>query len=296
MDGLWSALRGFTSHHPIWERDRSYLGLPARPLVIGHRGWGGRYPENTLLSLTEAAGLGVDAIEIDVMPTLDGELVLSHEEYLEYQTDGRGRVLDHSLRELRKLDAGFRFSPDGGQTFPYRGAGLKMVSLEEAITALPDSVLYLDLKSDEPRFIRALLRVIREFRCERRVLLCSFYPRAIAQVRRLRPDLSTAADPSEIQRLFALSKLGIDSLLGRRTSCAVHLPERRHGLHVLNDKLMRTAKSIGLGVIAWTINDPADIERLLDFGVDGMMSDHPDRVLDVFSRRGLTTLDLSRPA
>jgi glycerophosphoryl diester phosphodiesterase len=65
---------------------------------------------------------------------------------------------------------------------------------------------------------------------------------------------------------------------------------------VLNDKLLRTAKSIGLGVIAWTINEPPDIERLLDFGVDGMMSDHPDRVLDVFSRRGLTTLGLSDPA
>lgn len=269
-----------------WTHHRQALRLPSRPLLIGHRGWGGRYPENTLPSLLAARDFGVDAIEIDLMPTRDGEIVLSHEPLLHHQSNGHGPIAQHTLGELQRLDAGYRFSPDG-QHFPYRGAGIRLLSLPEALDALPHTRLYLDLKSDEPRFIHSVLAAINRFGLQSRAILCSFYPNAIREVRRLQPHLATAADRSEVTRLFTASLLRLHRWVSPRVSCAIHVPERRHGIQVLNERLRDLARSLDLGLIVWTVNCPHDAERLLDFGIDGLMTDHPDRIAPVFARRAL---------
>lgn len=166
-----------------WTHHRQALRLPARPLLIGHRGWGGRYPENTLPSLLAARDFGVDAIEIDLMPTRDGEIVLSHEPLLHHQTNGQGPISRFTLSQLQKLDAGYRFSSDG-KHFPYRDNGIRLLSLSEALAALPHTRLYLDLKSDDPRFIRSVLAAVARSGLESRAILCSFFPNAIRAVRR----------------------------------------------------------------------------------------------------------------
>ncbi|HDH09983.1 MAG TPA: glycerophosphodiester phosphodiesterase, partial [Chloroflexi bacterium] len=110
----------FATAHP--RPDKPYL-TSDRPLVMAHRG-AGLAPENTLVAFQKALDLGADVLELDVHATKDGEIVVIHDETVDRTTDGRGAVKDFTLEELKRLDAGYHFTPDGGVTYPYRGRGI----------------------------------------------------------------------------------------------------------------------------------------------------------------------------
>ena len=126
-----------------------YFDVP-RPTILGHRGAAGEAPENTLESFRLGLAQGADIIESDVHVTRDGVPVLIHDEAVDRTTDGCGRVAELDWDELQRLDAGYRFSPDGGSSFPFRGRGLRVPALEEAFRELPDVRLNLELKEGAP--------------------------------------------------------------------------------------------------------------------------------------------------
>src|SRR5262245_23831875 len=127
-----------------------------RPLAIGHRGCAGEVPENTIASFARAVADGAVVIETDVHLTRDGVPVLIHDDEVARVTDGRGAVRDLDYAEIRALDAGFQFrAPDGGT--PFRGAGLRIPSLVEALGALPGVRFNLELKEDRPGFCERVL-------------------------------------------------------------------------------------------------------------------------------------------
>ncbi len=271
----------------LWQGELRYLGLPNRPLLIAHRGWAGRFPENTLVGIALAARLRVDAIEIDVQETSDGELVVSHEDRLERFTDGHGTLHDWTEYELRQLDAAFWFTRDQGRTYPWRGRRIRIPTLETIVRQVDGPVFYLDLKTDSAAALDRLLELVQRYRLARRVVLCSFSPSAIDYVRGKRPDLVIAADAREVQRMFAIAKLGLERRIKPRTTSAWHVPEKRHGLRILSPELMRAARHLGVGVVVWTVNRMTDMNRLLDLGVNGLMTDYPERLRWVMQQRGL---------
>jgi len=264
--------------------DRAFFApFPDGPLVMAHRGGKGLWPENTLYAFARAADLGVDVLEMDVHSTADGVLVVMHDDTVDRTTEGTGPVHGFSLAALQALDAGYRWSPDDGQTFPYRGQGIKVPTLEEVLVALPAVPLNVEIKQAEPSLAEPLCRLLRAHQATDRVLVASFDNHEIAAFRRACPEVATAAGQNEVIALFALGKLSLDAVYSP-ASQAVQVPEYRSGLHVLTPAFVRAAHRRNLQVHAWTINDVADMQRLLDLGVDGIITDHPDRLLSLLGR------------
>jgi glycerophosphoryl diester phosphodiesterase len=266
------------AEHAYFKQD-----APGRPLVIAHRGGAGLWPENTLHAFEQAAALGVDVIETDVRATADGELVVIHDETLGRTTDGAGRVGALTLAELKRLDAGYRWSPDGGRSFPLRGRGLTVPTLREVFTALPAMRFNIEPKQSEPSIVAPLCRLIREHGMTSRVMVAAFRGNVMEQFRRECPEVATSASTAEVAGFLALQRSGLAGSYGPQMQ-ALQVPERAGALLVLTGDFVKAAHARNLRVHAWTVNAEGDMRRLIALGIDGVMTDYPDRLLRVLGR------------
>jgi glycerophosphoryl diester phosphodiesterase len=254
-----------------------------RPLVIAHRGGAGLWPENTLYAFERAAASGVDVIETDVRATKDAELVVFHDERAERTTDGSGPVGALTLAELKRLDAAYRFSTDGGRSFPLRGQGVTVPTLREVFTSLPNMRFNIEPKQGTPSLAAPLCRLIREHGMADRVLVASFSGTTIQEFRRECPEVATSASTGEATSFFALHEAGLAASYSPAMQ-ALQVPERAGALRVLTRDFVEAAHGRGLRVHAWTIDDEGEMRRLLEMGVDGVMTDFPDRLMRVLGR------------
>lgn len=266
------------AEHPYFSQDTA-----GRPLVIAHRGGAGLWPENTLHAFERAAALGVDVIETDVRATADGELVVIHDPTLGRTTDGAGRVGQLTLAELKRLDAGYRWSPDGGKSFPLRGRGLTVPTLREVFDALPHMRFNIEPKQAEPPVVAPLCRLIRERGMTSRVMVAAFASDTMERFRRECPEVATSASTAEAVGFLALQRAGLAGTYGPQMR-ALQVPERAGSLGVLSREFVASAHARNLRVHAWTVNAEDDMRRLLDLGVDGIMTDYPDRLLKLLGR------------
>lgn len=251
------------------------------PLVIAHRG-GDRRPENTLASFRYAAALGADWVELDVHRIADGALVVLHDETVDRTTDGSGDVHAMTLEQVKALDAGYRWTPDGGRTYPYRGRGLRIPTLEEVLAALPRQRLLIELKDDDPRLAEDVARTLREHGATRRVMVASFHDRTLRHFRAVAPEVPTSLASGEALRFVVAQRLGLTPFL-RPPGVALQVPEYHGPLKVFAAGLVRLAHNRGLEVHAWTVNDPRKMEQLFLAGADGIVTDRPDLALAVRS-------------
>lgn len=250
----------------------------ARPLVIAHRGGAGLWPENTLHAFERAAALGADVLELDVRSSADGELVVFHDATVERTTDGAGRVAEKTVAELKRLDAGHRWSADGGKTFPFRGRGLTVPTLREVFQKLPDARFNVEPKDESAETTGRLCRLVRERRMSERVVVGSFRQSLVEEFRRACPEVATAAGPVEAGKFLALYQSGLAASFSPAMQ-ALQIPEYAGGVRVVTKEFVAAARGRNLQVHAWTINDEAAMRRLIDAGVDGIMTDYPDRLL-----------------
>uniref|UniRef100_A0A7C2WGK0 Glycerophosphoryl diester phosphodiesterase n=1 Tax=Thermorudis sp. TaxID=1969470 RepID=A0A7C2WGK0_9BACT len=258
-----------------------------RPLVIAHRGASGIVPENTLLAFHLAVEMGADMIELDVRCSRDGHLVVLHDPDVARTTDGFGQVHELDLEDLLRLDAGYRFSPDG-QQFLYRGLGLRIPTLDEVLANLPSHIgINLEIKSSadgdaraaDGRRIAASLaaRCRREPALVERLLVSSFDIVVLGELRQMRPELRTALcvmpfDPL-LRQLDRVCEAGLSALHPADAALgadAAHLIERAHRL--------------GMAVNVWTVNSADRIAELAALGVDGIITDDPERAVQVLER------------
>jgi len=257
--------------HPFW-------ATTTGPRVIAHRGGRGLWPENTLYAFRKAADLGVDVLEMDIRQTADGILVVLHDETVDRTTDGSGPVAALTLSQLQQLDAGYRWTPDGGKTHPHRGQGLTVPSLREVFSALPGARMNLEIKTRDAALSKPLCELVREHRMEHRVVVASFGQDAMDTFRSACPGVATAATAEEARQLFRLTALFLDPLFKPRAE-ALQVPERFGNLEVLTPRFVRAARRLNLKIDVWTVNEPEDLKRLIALPVDGIMTDYPDRML-----------------
>lgn len=253
------------------------------PLVIAHQGGDGVWPGNTLYAFEHAAALGVDVIETDLRQTRDGVLVISHDERVDRISNGTGRVPDLTYAELQALDAAYDWSPDGGQTFPYRGQGISYTSLAAVFQALPALRFNIDMKQTDPPIAEAFCQLIRQAGMQSRVLAASFDHATLRDFRQRCPEVTTSADETETRNFVFLNF----AFLGRWFSPAFHafqVPVASGGLPVVTPAFVAAAHERRVRVDVWTIDDAAEMERLLALGVDGIISDRPDVLLSVVGR------------
>jgi Glycerophosphoryl diester phosphodiesterase len=253
--------------------------------VIAHRGFSARFPENTMLAFEKAAALPIDAIELDVHSTRDGKIVVIHDSTLDRTTDKNGRVFDHTWDLLRKADAGFLFDPDGSGEYPFRGQGVTIPLLEEVFKTFPRMKFIVEIKQALPAIEEVVYRLIRKYKMEMQVIVASEHSEPLNRFRNIDPLVATSFSSEEAYELYKMYRLRMMNFYKCRGD-ALQIPEKNKGRQVLRPSLVAAAKRKGLAVHIWTVNDPVDMDRLMDWGVDGIITDDPESLLEVAAARG----------
>jgi glycerophosphoryl diester phosphodiesterase len=229
-------------------------------LNIAHRGASGRFPENTLRAFGAAIDAGAQMCELDVQLTADGAVVVIHDETLERTTDGRGAVRSLTLTQLKRLDAGIRF----GAEF----AGERIPTLEE-VMALADGRCGLNIEIKSAGLERRVCDLIVERRALATAMISSFDWDALAVVRHLeaRARLGLLGSQWPARLVGAAFELKAESINPRAD--------------IVTEDLCIAAHERNLSVYAWTVDEPGEMRRLIAFGVDGIMTNFPERLREV---------------
>lgn len=254
----------------------------AETLAIAHQGGRGLWPENTLYGFERAVDLGVDVLEMDLRGTSDGRIVVVHDGSVDRTTDGSGLVQDLSLDEVRRLDAGYRFQ-DADGNFPFRGQGLEIPLLEEVLARFPSVRLNLEMKEFTDELANRFCDELRRFRVTNRVLVASFGHEPMVAFRRRCPEVATSATLREGLLFYQLNRLHLGSVY-RSPAVAFEFPEYFGDIHVVRPAFMELARKFNVRVQVWTVNEDADLSRMLAMGVDGIVTDYPNRLLRLMGR------------
>ncbi len=253
-----------------------------RPLIYAHRGGAALRPENTIEAFDHGLALGADGLEFDVRLTRDGAVVVHHDDTLERTTSGRGRIAACSADELRTFDAGYWFKPtDAGHDFPFRGAGLCVPRLADVLARYPAIPLIVELKQNLPELAHRTVDLIRAAGAVDRVALGSFGWRVLRVARADEPRIATGASREETR--LALYRSWVGWPLGREAYREFQVPETSGPTRIVSRRFIRHAHRAGLPVKVWTVNDADDMRRLLDWGVDAIITDRPDVAVGVVS-------------
>jgi len=268
-------------------RERQGVAGSGWPVNLAHRGASASAPENTLEAFRLAVESGAGGLELDVHLTRDGHLVVIHDPTLDRTTDGSGAVAQMTLEELCGFDAGHNFIPDGTDTLPYRGP--RIPTLAEVLREFPGVAVNIDMKADVPGIEAAVLKVLREAGAEGRVLVASSRYRAVRRFRRISGGrVSTGSSRLEVGVFCLFSNLRLERFL-RPAYDALQVPVRHRGIPLVTRRFVEAAHHSNVRVDAWTINGANEMRRLLDLGVDVIMTDRPETLAGVLERRAQGT-------
>lgn len=241
-------------------------------------------PENTIEAFRLAVEAGAGGLELDVHMTRDGHIVVIHDATVNRTTSGSGAVSEMTLHELRKLDAGHNFRPDGGPTRPYRGRGVRVPTLGEVLEEFPGVAVNIDIKAGTPGIEETVFGVLREANALRRAIVVSTPHATVKRFRKVSGGhVSTGGSKWEIGIFYLLSRLRLERLV-RPAYDALQVPLRHRGILVVTPRFVRAAHARGVRVDAWTINQADEMRRLLDLGVDVIMTDRPGTLAEVLNK------------
>lgn len=264
-----------------WDRP-FFKAAENKPEVIAHRGGAAQWPGETVFAFEQAVALGVDVIEMDVHSTADDALVLIHNPTVDETTDGTGPVRKFSLKDLQKLDAGYRWSADG-KTFPFRGRGIKVPTLEEVLERFPGRRMNIEIKQKEPSIVGAVAEMLRKHKLRDRVLIASMSDGVLEEFRRVAPEVATSAGGTELVKFILGSRLSPSSVKAPDTD-AIQVKSKFSFLPIMSSRVVRAAHRLGLPIHAWTVNDLADMRRVISLGVDGIITDFPGPLMGLLGR------------
>ena len=258
---------------------------PHRPLAFAHRGGAALRPENTIAAFDHGLALGADGVELDVHLSRDGIVVVHHDERLDRTTDATGPISARTADELARVDAGYRFTSSlaGSEPgFPFRGRGIGVPTLRTVLQRYPNARFIVELKTADEELARRTVAVVREADAVDRVALGSFYWRGLNTARRCEPRLATGAAREETR--WALYRSRLRWPIGRTRYTELQVPVRAGSTTIVTPRFVAHMHRAGLPVRVWTIDDPAEMEQLLAWGVDSIISDRPDIAVGVVSR------------
>ena len=230
----------------------------SRPLVFAHRGGSKIGPENTITAFDRGLAAGADGFELDVHLSRDGAVVVHHDDRLDRTTRATGLVSDRTATDLAALD---------------------VPTLGEVFARYPTTAVIIELKERRPELARAVVQEIRRAGAAGRVCLGSFSQGALREARALAPEIATSGARFEVRMALYGSWIGLSPRWV--TYQAFQVPETSGRTRVVSPRFVRLAHEAGLAVQVWTVDEPDDIRRLLDWGVDGIISDRPDVAVEV---------------
>jgi len=249
--------------------------------VFAHRGGSGLAPENTLAAFDNGIAQGADGLELDVHLSRDGRVVVHHDSTLDRTTNLRGAVADHTADELARADAGFHFDRNG--SFPYRGQGVGVPLLAEVLARHNAVPIVVELKVDSAELAAAVVDVVRRADAIERVCLGSFGLRVLRAVREIEPAIVTSAAREEVR--WALYRSWCRWPVRQASYCCYQVPEWSGTTRVVSPYFVAAAHRAELPVHVWVVDTETDAARLLDWGVDALITDRPDIVVPVVRGR-----------
>jgi glycerophosphoryl diester phosphodiesterase len=273
--------------------------LDRRVIAYAHQGGAWESPSSTLFAISRAVAAGATAIELDVHATADGQLVVCHDATVDRTTAATGTIASFTLAELRELDFSYWFIPGADVTtghpeedYPYRGRApddreFGIATLREVLERFPGLVLNLDIKQTAPvvaPYEESLARLLAEYGRTDDVIVASFLDPATDAFRTFAPDVPTSAGTVATAEFWQAVHGGGDP--PDTPAVAYQVPERQGDLVVVDSAFVEAAHGSGRAVHVWTVNEVEAMERLVDLGVDGIISDVPSILSGVLGEAG----------
>jgi len=240
--------------------------------VFAHRGGRALGPENTLVAFDLGMASGADGMELDVHLSRDGRVVVCHDPTVDRTTDATGPLSDRTAAELAALNATVRYGTDLEHSWTGAHAGIP--TLDDVLLRYPGARVIVEIKEGTDACAAAVVDSVRRAGALDRVCVGSFSLLALLAVRAREPRLVTGAARKEGQWALYRSWIGLSP--GRVPYRAFQVPEQAGRLKVVTPRFLRAAHKAAIAVYVWTVNESADMRRLFDWGLDGIITDHPD--------------------
>jgi len=272
-----------------------------RVVAFAHQGGSFEGPSSTLAAIEWAIAAGATAIELDVHATSDRHLVVCHDETVDRTTNHRGAISTLSLAQLREMDnaywwvEGADVTPDAPDVaYRHRGRApadrdFAIATLEDVVERFPGVLLNLDIKRTAPDvepYESLLADELRRLERTESVIVASFHDRAIESFRHFAPEVATSAATNETATFYFASRG--DSTPRIVGAAALQVPLHFGEVTVVDERFVEAARAADLALHVWTVNEPDEMDYLVDLGVDGIISDRPSVLSALLQRRGVT--------
>ena len=267
-------------------------------IAYAHQGGAWEGPSSTLYAIAHALEVGATAIELDVHATRDGQLVVCHDATVDRTTNGQGEIANLTLEEVRRLDNAYWWAPGADVTpglgeagYPYRGLAPEdrrfgIATLEEVLETFPGVVLNLDIKQTAPTvepYEGRLAELLRRYGRTDDLIVASFLDAATEAFSALAPDVPTSAGTLAVAEFYRAVRAGEEP--APMSHVALQVPTTFGDLTVVDEAFVAAAHAAGLAVHVWTIEEEAEMARLVDLGVDGIITDRPSALVPVLDER-----------
>ena len=243
-----------------------------RPQVFAHRGGCDLGPENTIAAFDIGMAAGADGLELDVHLSADGVIVVHHDPTLDRTTNASGPVRSKTAAELARVDAGYRFSKNG--QFPFRGQGIGVPTLAQVLQRYPGVPTIIEIKVYTAAMGQAVADEIKRHDALDYVCVAGFGLASAKAARAALPGVAASASSPEARLAVYRSMLRFP--IRRAAYHTYQVPERAEAMRIVSPRFVRHAHQAGFKVQVWTVDEEADMRRLLEWGVDGLISNRPD--------------------
>jgi glycerophosphoryl diester phosphodiesterase len=254
-----------------------------RPLIIPHGGGDGFYPENTMAAWRNSMDAGGDVVDIDVFMTGDGVLIAFHDDTLERTTNGHGRVTDKPYADIAKLDAGFQFRRNGKH--PFRGKNVRVPTIESVLKAFPNRLVTLDLKDQRTEVALPVCVLLQKLK-RTDVYVGVDTTEQVESFRKNCPEIQTSGTDEDRRKARAARDSGDRSFVSTQL---VSQPSYigRDGNKRITAEFLAFAHRYNTAVLTWVVDDPKDMEELIDLGIDGIYTRRPDLMRKILLKKKL---------
>lgn len=271
--------------------------MQKKPLILGHRGFSGIYPENTMLAFIKAYEAGADGVELDIQLTKDGELVIVHDSTVDRTTNGSGKISEFSLKAIQFLDAAHTFTDYGKQQIPTLNEYFEWVQDKSFVTNI-------ELKTDENEYAgieQKLVQLIKQYDRAEKIIVSSFNYQTIERIKFLAPDLKCGLLTIDFQTVEQAKGVIPDLLIEQPTLVPSRLIDYAENLGAdylhpnylsLTSEITKQITDRGLGINIWTVDHETDMHQLLTENVNSIITNYPDRLKRIMNKEKINQVQL----